>query len=138
MAGIVGFPFDSIYNATKWALEGWSESLYYELAPYGIQVKTVAPGVILTDFGIRSLDKVQLPEYEQLSKDFISYMMSDLSKLSTAEQIAEIVFEAATDDKNQIRYVAGKDAEEMYALRLEQGNEGFRMQLSNTLFGNKN
>lgn len=138
LAGIVGFPFDSIYNATKWALEGFNESLYYELAPYGIQVKTVAPGVILTDFGIRSLDKAPLSkEYEQVSKDFIHYMMSDTSKLSSAEQIAEVVYEAATDDKDQIRYIAGIDGQEMYAQRLNEGNEGFRINLSKILFENK-
>lgn len=138
LAGIVGFPFDSIYNATKWALEGFSESLYYELFPYGIKVKTVAPGVILTDFGIRSLDKAPLvEEYEQMSKDFIHYMMSDMSKLSSAEQVAEVVYEAATDQKDQIRYIAGIDGQEMYDQRLREGNEGFRESLSKILFENK-
>ena len=46
IGGLVTFPFNSVYHATKWALEGWSESLAYELAPFGIRVKTLAPGGI--------------------------------------------------------------------------------------------
>ncbi|MBS1949245.1 MAG: SDR family oxidoreductase [Bacteroidetes bacterium] len=134
MAGIVGFPFDSIYNASKWAVEGFTESLYYELHPYNIQVKTIAPGVVYTDFGLKNLDKSQLPEYEKLSKKFIEYMMGDMSKVSTPELIAESVFNTVTDGKDQIRYVAGVDANEMYAERLEKGKEGFRQNLSRILF----
>lgn len=134
MAGIVGFPFDSIYNASKWAVEGFTESLYYELHPCNIQVKTIAPGVVYTDFGLKNLDKSQLPEYDNLSKKFIEYMMGDMSKVSTPEFIAESVFNAVTDSKDQIRYVAGVDANEMYAERLEKGKEGFRQNLSHILF----
>ena len=49
IGGLVTFPFNSVYHATKWGLEGWSESLAYELAPLGIRVKTVAPGGIAND-----------------------------------------------------------------------------------------
>lgn len=135
MAGIVGLPFDSIYNASKWAVEGFTESLYYELHPYNIQVKTIAPGVVYTDFGIKNLDKSQLPEYEELSKKYIAYMMGDMSKVSTPEYIAENVYNAVTYTKDQIRYVAGVDANEMYTERLEKGKEGFRQNLSDILFG---
>ena len=56
IGGLVTLPFNSVYHATKWALEGWSESLAFELNPFGIGVKTVSPGGIATDFGGRSLD----------------------------------------------------------------------------------
>lgn len=135
LAGLISMPLNSAYNATKWALEGWSEAMAYDLAAWGIQVKTVAPGVILTDFGLRSMDAVAHPDYEQLGKDFIAFMMADTSKLSQPEQIAQVVYEAATDDKNQVRYIAGKDAEEMYAARLVQGNEHFRIALAGKLSG---
>jgi NAD(P)-dependent dehydrogenase (short-subunit alcohol dehydrogenase family) len=55
IGGLVTFPFNSVYHATKWGLEGWSESLAFELEPFGIRVKTVAPGGIATDFAGRSL-----------------------------------------------------------------------------------
>ena len=55
IGGLVTFPFNSVYHATKWGLEGWSESLAFELEPFGLRVKTVAPGGIATDFASRSL-----------------------------------------------------------------------------------
>jgi NAD(P)-dependent dehydrogenase (short-subunit alcohol dehydrogenase family) len=56
VAGRATFPFYSLYHGTKWAVEGFSESLNFELAPFGIRVKLVEPGVIKTDFVTRSLD----------------------------------------------------------------------------------
>ena len=50
IGGLITVPFNSIYHATKWALEGWSESMAFELSQLGIGVKTVAPGGTKTDF----------------------------------------------------------------------------------------
>jgi NAD(P)-dependent dehydrogenase (short-subunit alcohol dehydrogenase family) len=117
-----------VYHATKWALEGWSESMAFELNPFGIGIKTVSPGGIKTDFAGRSLDSAQHEDY----KEIISKVMAGFAKPerienhSTAEQIAEVVFEAATDGKDQLRYVAGEDAKKSYAQRLAVGDEAFR------------
>src|SRR6478672_4223382 len=56
MGGRVTFPLYSVYHSTKWAVEGFSESLAYELRPFGIRVKIVEPGVIRTDFYGRSAE----------------------------------------------------------------------------------
>lgn len=48
MGGIIGFPFSSLYHATKFALEGWSESMSFELKKIGVGIKTIAPGAIQT------------------------------------------------------------------------------------------
>ena len=56
IGGLISFPFGSTYHATKWALEGWSESMWFELGQLGIGIKTVSPGGIQTDFISRSLD----------------------------------------------------------------------------------
>ena len=53
IGGLMTFPFNSVYHATKWALEGWSESMAFELAPHNIRIKTVSPGGIKTDFAGR-------------------------------------------------------------------------------------
>jgi NAD(P)-dependent dehydrogenase (short-subunit alcohol dehydrogenase family) len=50
LAGYVGFPASSVYNSTKFALEGLSESLAYEIEPYGINIVLIEPGVINTNF----------------------------------------------------------------------------------------
>jgi NAD(P)-dependent dehydrogenase (short-subunit alcohol dehydrogenase family) len=56
-AGRMTFPIYSIYNATKWAAEGFSESLQFELRPFNIRVKIIEPGIIKTDFFSRSMEK---------------------------------------------------------------------------------
>ncbi|GLB53580.1 hypothetical protein NBRC110019_26210 [Neptunitalea chrysea] len=57
--GLLGFPTCSVYSATKFAVDGFSESLAYELAGFGIRVKMVAPGGIKADFATRSMDMGQ-------------------------------------------------------------------------------
>ncbi|MBM6682267.1 SDR family oxidoreductase, partial [Pseudoflavonifractor capillosus] len=62
--GLMGFPTCSIYSATKFAVDGFSESLASELVQFGIQVKVVAPGGMQTDFTTRSMDGGQHKAYE--------------------------------------------------------------------------
>ena len=62
IGGLIAFPLFSLYHATKWALEGWSESLWFEMQAIGVGVKTVSPGGIKTDFAGRSLDMASNPE----------------------------------------------------------------------------
>ena len=137
IGGLVTFPLNSAYHATKWALEGWSESLAYELAPFGVRVKTVAPGGIRTDFAGRSLVMGSHPAYaEILQKVFAAFTDPERrARASSAEQIAEVVFEAATDGKDQVTYVAGADAKETYAQRLAVGVEAFRKGVAKTFLG---
>ncbi len=128
IGGLVTFPFNSVYHATKWGLEGWSESLAYELAPLGIRVKTVAPGGIATDFASRSLVFTPHQAYAgALSKVMAAFMDPERRKGgSSAEQIAVTVFEAATDESERVTFVAGEDAKATYAQRLAVGVEAFR------------
>jgi len=56
IGGLMTVPFNSIYHATKWALEGWSESMAFELNQFGIGIKTIEPGGMKTDFFTRSFD----------------------------------------------------------------------------------
>lgn len=122
--GLIGFPTCSIYSATKFAVDGFSESLAYELVQFGIQVKVIAPGGMQTDFAIRSMEIGQHEAYKQLteevSKGYSAEQMANYSKVST---IADIIYEAATDNKNQLRYVAGNDANALYNERIESGTE---------------
>ena len=128
IGGLVTFPFNSVYHATKWGLEGWSESLAYELAGFGLKVKTVAPGGIATDFASRSLVFTPHAAYmDGIAKTMAAFTNPERrAHGSTAEQIAEAVYEAATDDSDRVTYVAGEDAKANYGLRLSQGVEAFR------------
>ena len=128
IGGLMTFPFNSVYHATKWALEGWSESMAFELQPFNVQIKTVSPGGIDTDFAGRSLDLTSHPAYDATMQKVLAVFMDPAraADRSTAEQIAEVVYEAATDGKDQLRYVAGDDAKALYAQRLADGAEASR------------
>lgn len=137
IGGLTAFPFNSVYHATKWALEGWSESMAFELSKFGIAIKTVSPGGIKTDFQGRSLDLAKHPAYDALMAKAVAVFRSPAraASYSTAEQIAQVVYEAATDGKDQLRYVAGEDAKATYAQRNAIGYEAFRKALDKLFFG---
>jgi len=130
-AGLMGFPVSSMYDASKWALEGWSESLSYELSEVGVGIKTIEPGLVATEIGDRSVI-VSHPAYETLMAKFMAAIEYG-ENVTTAEQIAEVVYEAATDGKNTLRYVCGDDAKQLYTLRLAEGDEAFRESLKQML-----
>ncbi len=133
IGGFITFPFSSVYHATKWALEGWSESMAFELKKIGVDIKTVSPGGIKTDFLSRSADMSSHPAYNKWLEKMFSGINED--HFTPAEQIAEVVYEAATDGKDQLRYVAGEDAKAFYAQRLQIGDEAFRKQMEQMLLG---
>lgn len=133
-AGLAGFPVGSMYDASKWAIEGWSESLSFELAQFGIGIKTIEPGLVATEIGSKSR-VVSHPAYEKLLNAFLSFIQK--KDITTAEEIAEVVYEAATDGTNRLRYVCGEDAKAMYAHRLAVGDEAFRAGVQQMLDGGK-
>jgi NAD(P)-dependent dehydrogenase (short-subunit alcohol dehydrogenase family) len=137
IGGLITVPFNSIYHATKWALEGWSESMAFELSQLGIGMKTVSPGGMKTDFFTRSFDVGRHPAYDGLVTKVMSAVTDpkQMETYSTPEQIAEVVYEAATDGRNQLRYVAGADAKATYATRLQMGDEAFRKAMAQRFFG---
>ncbi len=126
-AGLMGFPVSSMYDASKWALEGWSESLSYELSEVGVGIKTIEPGLVATEIGDRSVI-VPHPAYETLMNKFMAAIAHD-DNVTTPEQIAEVVYGAATDGKSTLRYVCGEDAKTWYARRLAIGDEAFREEI---------
>ncbi|MDB5061236.1 MAG: family oxidoreductase [Mucilaginibacter sp.] len=136
IGGHVAFPFSSLYHATKWALEGFSESLSFELRPFGISVKTVAPGGIDTDFAGRSLDLAKHEAYQGAFDHMVTTAFKDAGSLfSTAEEIAGVAYTAATDGEDRVHYVAGPDANALYARRIEIGSEAARREIGQTFLG---
>lgn len=134
IAGFMGIPLSSIYCATKWALEGWTEGLSFELNQLGIGIKTVAPGGIKTDFAGRSLDTASHVAYEEMSQKLYNGFNPD--HFTPAEDIAKVIYEAATDGKNQLRYLAGEDAVSLHTQRLKIGGEAFKLEQEKYYFGN--
>lgn len=128
IGGLITFPLISLYHSTKWAVEGFSESLSYELGEFGIQVKIIEPGGVDTDFGGRSMaftSQEGLTDYDPLIGKFQANMAKSGLGRSTAEYLAEGIYEAATDGKHQLRYLIGNDAVQTYEMRKEHGDDAF-------------
>lgn len=128
IGGRITFPLISLYHSTKWAVEGFSESLWYELGELGIGVKIIEPGGVDTDFGGRSMDFAMpetLPDYSEMVTKFQTAMQNLGLASSTAKFLAEGIYNATTDGKAQLRYLIGSDAEQMYAMREQVGDDAF-------------
>jgi NAD(P)-dependent dehydrogenase (short-subunit alcohol dehydrogenase family) len=124
MFGLVGYPTCSVYAATKFAIDGFSESLAYDLADFGVKVKIIAPGGIQTDFTGRSMDGGTHAAYSKLiEKVSNGYSEESLSKFSKAENVASVIYKAATDNEDQLRYITGEDAVSLYEEREKYGAE---------------
>ncbi len=104
MGGRLTFPLLSLYHATKWAVEGFSESLQFELQPFNIKVKVVEPGAINTDFYSRSLQAVAAPAYQTYIDKVLPVFRSAGEKGGSAEGVAQTVWQAATDESWTLRY----------------------------------
>ena len=120
IGGKMTFPLGSLYHGTKFAVEGMSESLHFELLPLGVRVKIVEPGMVKTDFAGRSFDfnnDPALSEYQPLVQGLLSALGPMAEDASPAELIAETIFAAATDGTDRLRYEAGADAEHLLASR---------------------
>jgi NAD(P)-dependent dehydrogenase (short-subunit alcohol dehydrogenase family) len=109
----------------------------FELSQFGIGMKTVLPGGMRTDFFTRSFDKGKHEAYNDLVNRVMSVITSpeQMETYSSPEQIAQVVYQAATDGKDQLRYVAGEDAKATYAMRLKLGDEAFRKAMAQQFFG---
>ncbi len=138
IGGRMTFPLISLYHSTKFAVEGFSESLHYELEPLGIKVKIVEPGAIATDFGSRSLDfqhNENLTDYNEfVGKTMKSFEQSmNPENMSKPELVADVIFNAATDDTDQMRFHAGPDAEQLLGARKAMGDQQFFSMLKGQL-----
>ena len=126
--GKMTFPLGSLYHGTKFAVEGISESLSYELGEFGGKVKIVEPGAIATDFTGRSLDignDETLIEYQPLIAKFLAATQVMFSNASPASLVAGVIYEAATDGTDQLRYTAGEDAKTLIESRKQADDATF-------------
>jgi len=115
MGGRNGFPLYSIYNSTKFAVEGFSEALAFELKPLNIKVRIIEPGVIKTDFYDRSMDHA--PE-SNLNGDYGDILRqgkkstnpSFIERGSEPAAVAKVIYQAAIEKGWRLRYPVGTDA----------------------------
>jgi NAD(P)-dependent dehydrogenase (short-subunit alcohol dehydrogenase family) len=117
VGGRMGIPGLSAYHSTKFALEGLSESISYELEPFGIRVVLIEPGFIRTNIMNSSIiakkaQDLNSPYFsltQQLERSFKS-AMENTSESSPPEEVAKVVLQAVTSDSPKLRYAVGNDA----------------------------
>ena len=122
------FPLGALYHGSKFAVEGLSEALHYELKPIGVRVKLIEPGVIKTDFAGRSFDFSNDPAievYQPIVQAFFKTLAPMAETAASPEVVAEAIFEAATDNTSRLRYEVGVDAVQLLAARKSLDDETF-------------
>ena len=138
LGGRIGFPLSSAYNSSKFALEGLSESLRYEVNGFGIKIILIEPGVIKTNFvnnlkiGKQVVSKSNnakkhsenLP-YADITQNRLSAFKSRFEKGSSPKDVAAIVLQAATAINPKFRYIVGQDAFKLLNLKNNTSDEIF-------------
>lgn len=128
MGGLITFPLYSLYHGTKWAVEGFMESLHYELKPFKIKVKCIEPGAIKTDFYERSMNvmkKEGLTAYEKYTDACFLVMQAAGANAPGPEVVAHKVYKAATANNFKLRYPVGSQSPFLLFIRRMVPNSWF-------------
>lgn len=128
-AGRVGFPMISLYTASKFAIEGFAESLYFELLTQNIKIKLVEPGGVDTGFHQTAAERFafdeKLTDYNEFTEKFTKKFEQMHDGMATPQQVADVVYEAATDGKNDLRYIIGNDIKDWVKARTTLTEAGY-------------
>lgn len=140
MGGRITLPSGQFYHATKFAVEGFSEALAYELSAVNVTVKIVEPGSVSTNFATTSIEFVpnQYPEYDELIKTAMGRYRNPVEQFqkATAEDVAATMYQAATDGTDRLRYVIGEDAEFYIAQRTDHPDQEYVRIMRERFIGN--
>jgi short-subunit dehydrogenase len=119
--GRMTWPLYTLYHGTKWAVEGFSESLQYELRPFNIRVKIIEPGSIKTDFWGRSQEVIYkrgLDVYEEYVNTVVPNLQKSGANAPEPDVVASAVYKAATDNSSKLRYKVGSARSALFFRRL--------------------
>lgn len=136
VAGRIGLPGSSAYISTKFALEGLSECLRYELGQFGIKTTLIEPGVIKTNFfnSMKVPESNADPKYKELTEHILAGLKM-MSELGTAPaQVADTVMKAINADEVLPRYVVGTDAAMFLDAKKAKTDLEFEKYMSKELF----
>src|SRR3989441_2454455 len=126
---IGGFPGGSAYVSTKFAIEGLSKCMAYELEPFGIKVVLIEPGVISSNFvnNVVAAKKSQDPNspYSQMMQKMVTSFQHILEGGSSADVVAKVVLNAVTSENPSPKYLAGKDIETWMEAKRSMSDEEF-------------
>ena len=127
MGGRIAIPFDSFYHASKFAVEGLSESLQYEAEPFGIRVVLIEPGAIKSDFwkNLKLTDNIQgspyTPTIQKVTKSFEVMSQNAIPP----EAVANVILKAVLSNNPDFRYLVGEDAKSILEVRNNKSDREF-------------
>jgi NAD(P)-dependent dehydrogenase (short-subunit alcohol dehydrogenase family) len=124
VAGRIGFPMSSSYVSSKFALEGLSESMAYELEQFGIKIILIEPGVIDTNFAFVTPKKA-LGTYSNLMNKIQTNLFSTLANGTSPKVVANMILNAVTEENPERRYLVGNDAIELISARKNSTDKDF-------------
>jgi NAD(P)-dependent dehydrogenase (short-subunit alcohol dehydrogenase family) len=133
-AGRFGYPGHSAYISTKFAVEGLSESMSYELEPFGIKVVIVEPGVIMTNIVNTMVvaRKSQDPNsaYSRMMQKMANTFKGLMKNSSSPDLVANVVLKAVKDENPNFRYLAGNDVEQWLGAKRNMSDEEFHKMMA--------
>jgi NAD(P)-dependent dehydrogenase (short-subunit alcohol dehydrogenase family) len=127
VAGRIGFPMGSAYVSSKFALEGLSESMSYELKQFGIKIVLIEPGVINTNFAFVTPKKAleANSSYSQLMNKLEENLFSTIANGTPPKDVANVILHSITKESPEHRYLVGNDAVELINARKNSTDEEF-------------
>jgi NAD(P)-dependent dehydrogenase (short-subunit alcohol dehydrogenase family) len=144
VGGRIGIPLNSAYISSKFALEGLSESMRYELEQFGIDVILIEPGVVKSNF-FENADVANnntnntTSAYSQLTQNlyegFEPMLKSNSSSLPS--DVAKIIYKAIESNNREVRYLVGKDAVSIINARQKLSDKEFENWIKESLFQQK-
>jgi NAD(P)-dependent dehydrogenase (short-subunit alcohol dehydrogenase family) len=133
MGGRIAVPLDSLYHGTKFALEGLSESLQYELGPFGINIILIEPGAVGSNFwkNLKIASKTTSPDnidspYKQIVNNVSESFKQMQQNTIHPSEVAKVILRAVLSDNPDFRYVVGKDAAAILEARRSMPDREFQ------------
>jgi NAD(P)-dependent dehydrogenase (short-subunit alcohol dehydrogenase family) len=136
MGGRIAIPLDSIYHASKFALEGLSESVQYEVEPFGIKIILIEPGAVGSNFwkNLKMVSKTSSNNdnnnnsdspYRQLANSMSESFKQMQQNMLHPSEVAKVILQAVTSENPDFRYVVGKDATAIIEARRNMSDREF-------------
>jgi len=136
VVGRMGLPASPAYISTKFALEGLSECLRYELGQFGIKTTLIEPGVIKTNFfsSMKVPESKTDPKYKQLTDNILAGLKMMVEMGTAPSQVADVIIKAIHDDEILPRYIVGTDAAMFLEAKKMKTDLEFEKYMSKELF----
>ena len=138
VVGRIGFPASPAYISSKFALEGLSESLRFELAPFGVNVVIIEPGVIKTNF-MKNMTMAKKSEVDSVYRDITVKVVSGVKMMAEMgthpKEVADTIVKAVKDEKPLPRYIVGNDASMFLEAKKSKTDIEFENYLKKELYG---